>query len=216
MRPADDERQRDAGAAAPAQRQRHHPDVHADDHDADVRRGEAQRHDRAAAHLAASPTAQIVLGKFLGAFALYALMLAVSAAQHRPAVRATANPEWRPIVTGYLGLLLIGGGFIAIGLFFSNLTRNQIVAGLLTFATAPAAAGEQWVAESAGPIARGSRVGAVDDRSLRGFLERHHRHEARHLLPERDHVRAVPDGQSRSMPSGGAGSPDTETGQGKR
>jgi ABC-2 type transport system permease protein len=47
---------------------------------------------------------------------------------------AFGNPEWRPVVTGYLGLLLMGGCFLSLGLFVSSLTRNQIVAGMITFA----------------------------------------------------------------------------------
>ena len=43
------------------------------------------------------------------------------------------NPEWRPIVAGYLGLLLMGGCFLSLGLFVSSLTKNQIVAAMMTF-----------------------------------------------------------------------------------
>jgi len=46
---------------------------------------------------------------------------------------ATVPPEWKPVATGVLALLLVGGCFIALGLFMSTLTRNQIVAGTLTF-----------------------------------------------------------------------------------
>jgi tetratricopeptide (TPR) repeat protein len=65
---------------------------------------------------------------------------------------AYGEPEVAPIVTGYLGLLLLGGGFIAIGLFLSNLTRNQIVAGLLTYAVLLMLLLVAWVGEGAGPI----------------------------------------------------------------
>jgi ABC-2 type transport system permease protein len=44
------------------------------------------------------------------------------------------DPEWKPIATSYLGLLLLGGAFISAGLLVSSLTRNQIVAGVVTFA----------------------------------------------------------------------------------
>ncbi len=76
---------------------------------------------------------QIILGKFLGAMALYALMLAVTL-PHLALLFKYGNPEWRPVVTGYLGLLLLGGCFIAVGLLISSLTKNQIVAGMVTFA----------------------------------------------------------------------------------
>jgi len=44
-----------------------------------------------------------------------------------------ATPEWGPVMSGLLGLLLLGMAFIAMGLFFSSLSENQIVAGVLTF-----------------------------------------------------------------------------------
>jgi ABC-2 type transport system permease protein len=75
---------------------------------------------------------QIVLGKFLGAMALYVAMLAVSLI-HIAVLFVYGNPEWKPIVTAYLGLLLLGGCFVSLGLFISSLTKNQIVAGMVTF-----------------------------------------------------------------------------------
>ncbi len=77
---------------------------------------------------------QIMLGKFVGAMALYGLMLALTLI-HIGLLFAYGNPEWRPILSCYLGLLLLGGSMIAVGLFFSSLTRNQIVAAVLTFVT---------------------------------------------------------------------------------
>jgi ABC-2 type transport system permease protein len=46
---------------------------------------------------------------------------------------AYGNPDWQPVASSYLGLFLLGGSFIAIGLFISSTTQNQIVAGVLTF-----------------------------------------------------------------------------------
>ncbi len=76
---------------------------------------------------------QIVLGKFLGAFVLYAAMLAITVV-HVAFLFLFGNPEWRPVATGYLGVLLMGGCFLSLGLFVSSLTKNQIVAGFITFA----------------------------------------------------------------------------------
>ena len=76
---------------------------------------------------------QIILGKFLGALALWAVMLVVSLI-HIGVLFVYGNPEWKPIATAYLGLLLFGAGFISVGLFISSLTKNQIVAGMVTFA----------------------------------------------------------------------------------
>src|SRR5205085_5268448 len=58
---------------------------------------------------------QIIMGKFLGALALYAAMLAVTLI-HVGILFAIGNPEPLPIVTSYLGMLLMGGCFIAVGL----------------------------------------------------------------------------------------------------
>jgi ABC-2 type transport system permease protein len=43
------------------------------------------------------------------------------------------SPEPGPIFSGYLGLFLMGMAFISMGLFFSSLGENQIVAGISTF-----------------------------------------------------------------------------------
>jgi ABC-2 type transport system permease protein len=77
---------------------------------------------------------QIVLGKFLASFLVLAAMLALTGLL---AVFPFlyGNPEPAPILNGYLGLLLMGAAFLAIGLFFSSLTENQIVAAILTFGT---------------------------------------------------------------------------------
>jgi ABC-2 type transport system permease protein len=75
---------------------------------------------------------QIILGKFLGALALYAAMLLVTLL-YIGLLFWFGDPEWKPIVAGYLGLLLLGGAFLSIGLFISSLTKNQIVAAVATF-----------------------------------------------------------------------------------
>jgi ABC-2 type transport system permease protein len=76
---------------------------------------------------------EIIMGKFLGALALYAVMLAVTLI-HLAILFIYGRPEWKPVLTAYLGLLLLGGCFLATGLFISSLTKNQIVAGMVTFA----------------------------------------------------------------------------------
>jgi ABC-2 type transport system permease protein len=77
---------------------------------------------------------QIVAGKFLGALALYAAMLALTV-PHMAVLFLFGDPEWKPLLAGYLGMFLLGAGFIAFGLVFSSVTKNQIVAGFLSFAT---------------------------------------------------------------------------------
>jgi ABC-2 type transport system permease protein len=93
---------------------------------------------------------QIIMGKFLGAMALYASMLAVTLI-HIAVLFAYGNPEWRPIATAYLGLLLMGGCFISLGLLISSLTKNQIVAGMITFAVFLMLWVINWIASFTGP-----------------------------------------------------------------
>ena len=76
---------------------------------------------------------QIILGKFFGALALYGVMLAVTLI-HVGVLFIYGNPEWKTIATGYLGLVLLGASFISIGLLVSSLTKNQVVAAVVTFA----------------------------------------------------------------------------------
>ena len=74
----------------------------------------------------------VLLGKFFAAFALYALMIALTLL-YPAIIRYFAPLEWGPILTGYVGLLLMGATFIAVGVFASSLTENQIVAALVSF-----------------------------------------------------------------------------------
>lgn len=77
---------------------------------------------------------QIVLGKYLAALVLLAVMLGLTAVLSVFAF-AWGNPELAPWLTGYLGLFLMGGACIGVGMFFSSLTENQIVAGVLSLLT---------------------------------------------------------------------------------
>ena len=74
----------------------------------------------------------MLAGKYLAALALYAMMIGLTLAY--PAMVAYfAQLEWGPLLTGHLGLLLMGAAFLAVGLFASSLTENQIVAAVITF-----------------------------------------------------------------------------------
>jgi ABC-2 type transport system permease protein len=89
--------------------------------------------------LATSPITdmQVILGKFFGALSLYALMIAtglVNLAWLWKYAAPGAGPDWRPLVTGTLALLLLGACFVTVGLLASALTRNQIIAGVVAFA----------------------------------------------------------------------------------
>ena len=95
---------------------------------------------------------QIILGKFLGAMGLYSAMLGVTVI-HIALLFVYGHPEWKPIVTAYIGLLLMGGCFISLGLFISSLTKNQIVAGMMTFAVFLLLWVITWIGSAAGPTA---------------------------------------------------------------
>jgi gliding motility-associated transport system permease protein len=93
---------------------------------------------------------QIIMGKFLGAMALYAVMLLVTTI-HIGILFIYGRPEWKPIVTAYIGLYLLGGCFISVGLLISSLTKNQIVAGMVTFAVFLLLWIINWIGTFSGP-----------------------------------------------------------------
>ncbi|RCK78435.1 MAG: ABC-type transport system involved in multi-copper enzyme maturation, permease component [Candidatus Ozemobacter sibiricus] len=76
---------------------------------------------------------EIVIGKFLACFLLY-LILIVLTFQY-PAILHTyaQNLDWGPIISGYIGLILLGAAYIAFGLFASSVTENQVISAMLTF-----------------------------------------------------------------------------------
>jgi len=86
--------------------------------------------------LATSPVSdgQVVIGKFLAAAGLYLLMILAGLVNVALMwTYASSPPEWKPILTGTVGIFLLGSCFLAMGTFVSTLTRNQIVAGILAF-----------------------------------------------------------------------------------
>ena len=93
---------------------------------------------------------EIIIGKFLGAMVLYAGMLAVTLI-HMAILFIYGDPEWKPIATGYLGLLLMGGCFLSLGLFISSLTKNQIVAAMATFGVFLMLWVLIWISQFVGP-----------------------------------------------------------------
>lgn len=86
---------------------------------------------------------EIVLGKFLGAWAYYTILLGLTLVY--PAILASLTTfssaplapmlDFGPIISGYIGIWLFGGATLAVGIFFSALSENQIVAGFLSLVT---------------------------------------------------------------------------------
>lgn len=75
---------------------------------------------------------EVVLGKFLAAFIFYAVVVALTF-MYPIALLRFGNPDAGPIVTAYLGVLFYGAALLAIGVFASALTENQIVAFMVAF-----------------------------------------------------------------------------------
>lgn len=74
---------------------------------------------------------EIVLGKFLAAIGIVALLVVLTTAF--PALLAVyGNPEWLQTLAGLIGLFLYGTVLAALGLFFSSLTRSQSIAALVS------------------------------------------------------------------------------------
>ena len=75
----------------------------------------------------------VILGKFLAAVAFILTMLLPTFA-YAVTVALLGQLDWGPVIGGYLGAILLGASFSAIGLFASALTRNQIIAFIIGMA----------------------------------------------------------------------------------
>ena len=73
---------------------------------------------------------EVIVGKFLGSLGILTAMLALTF-YYPLLLMWFGDPDWGPIATGYLGLFLLGGASLAVGLFASSLTSNQLVAAVV-------------------------------------------------------------------------------------
>ncbi|MFZ0389968.1 MAG: ABC transporter permease subunit [Calditrichia bacterium] len=71
----------------------------------------------------------IVLGKFFAGIVFYIIML-IPTMIFMALLFIYGDPEFGPVISGYLGLILLGSAFISGGLFISSLTENQIIAAI--------------------------------------------------------------------------------------
>jgi ABC-2 type transport system permease protein len=78
---------------------------------------------------------EIVLGKWLSAVIMYSALLLVLLLDYS-FLFIYGQPDWKPVVTGFLGVLLLGACLLSLGTFISTTTKNQIVAGAVGFALA--------------------------------------------------------------------------------
>lgn len=123
---------------------------------------------------------QIVAGKFVAVLLIYTGMLALTGLV--PVVLAMFNSfDWAPVFTGYLGLLLMGALFLAVGVFASSLTENQIIAAFLSFGLVLSV----WLMGALGSILGDTPVG--NTLSYLSFIE-HYDRLVRGLVDTKDLV----------------------------
>ena len=73
---------------------------------------------------------EVIAGKFLGCLAILVVMLILTF-YYPVLLMVLGDPDMGPIFTGYLGLFLLGSTSLAVGLFASSITSNQIVAAVV-------------------------------------------------------------------------------------
>ncbi|MFO7900073.1 MAG: ABC transporter permease [Planctomycetota bacterium] len=113
-----------------------------------------------------------VLGKFFAAWTVLVLALALTC----PMVITVAylgNPDWGAIATGYIGSALLAGAYLAIGSFFSSITRNQVIAFVLAVVACAAFlyAGSPTVLGALHQALPMGLVEAIESLSFRGRFE---------------------------------------------
>src|ERR1700677_4642609 len=75
---------------------------------------------------------EIISGKWLPGLAVDGCMLLVTLV-NLAFLFKYGQPDWKPVAIAYLGMILQAAGMLAIGMFISTLTKNQIIAGASTF-----------------------------------------------------------------------------------
>ncbi|MBI4308032.1 MAG: ABC transporter permease subunit [Chloroflexi bacterium] len=75
---------------------------------------------------------QVVVGKFFASLAILAIMVALTG-YFAVLLFIYGDPDAGPILSGFLGTLLLGAAFLSVGVFASSLTSNQIVAAVVAF-----------------------------------------------------------------------------------
>lgn len=75
--------------------------------------------------------AQVITGKWIGGLGFFLVMLSPLVV-HLIVLEINADPDYGPIASGVVGLLFVGGLYMAIGVFVSSMTQNQIIAFLIT------------------------------------------------------------------------------------
>jgi ABC-2 type transport system permease protein len=117
----------------------------------------------------------IILGKFFAAFLVFIGMMILTASGTL-ALSTIAEVRWPPILTGYLGVILLGGVFLSVGLLASGLTENQVIAVMLGFGLLLVLWLSDWIGQVLGSSPMGkfltylSPVGHFDN-LIKGLLD---------------------------------------------
>ena len=109
---------------------------------------------------------QAMMGKYLAALSFLVTMFLASGITIS-ALFVYGSPDWKPILSGYLGLLLYGAALLALGLFISTLTENQIIAVVITFGVILVL----WLIESFASGAEGMTKEVLNYLSVIGHLD---------------------------------------------
>lgn len=94
---------------------------------------------------------ELVLGKFFAAF-LFLVFMLVATLLHPLLLLLAGNPDIGTLATSYLGTFLMASCYLALGVLFSAMTENQIIAGALTFASGLFFWLVNWAQQMAGPV----------------------------------------------------------------
>jgi ABC-2 type transport system permease protein len=76
---------------------------------------------------------QIIMGKFLGALTLFGAMVAITFV-YVSTLFVFGNPAAKPLIAQAVGLILFGASLLALGMWISTFTKNQIIAAVVSFA----------------------------------------------------------------------------------
>lgn len=123
---------------------------------------------------------EIVAGKFVSVFMLFVALLGLTGLIPL-ALFLFSDFDWYPVLTGYLGLVLLGALFLSVGLLASALTENQVVAAFISFGLLLFL----WLLAGVGSLLGDTPAGEVV--SYVSFME-HYDHLVRGLIDTRDLV----------------------------
>jgi len=75
----------------------------------------------------------VVMGKWLAAITILLVMLVLTLPAPFLAFKFAGSSEWGPVLSGYLGMFLMGVAFLSLGLLISAVSENQIVAIIISY-----------------------------------------------------------------------------------